>query len=164
MMIASTTSIKNQNKKNVSFHMYVTLADIENHHDFTSYERLSSWYTKKDYRSFKLADKRRILSSPISKILEKFERSRRAADVRMLVLWTAQSIRRQELADTHTHNHNHNHNHNYNHNHNLKTKHDEDIGNLKLLAAVCKHHNEYFAILARLSGVENELDLLSGLT
>ena len=161
------TNASNVSNISVSFDMNITVInEIEIHRNFTPHERSSSWYTDMDYLSFHLAEQRRVFCGPVPAKLETIEQSRRAADVRTMLLRTAKSIQLQGFAYNVRNQHSRNTNVSVKVNVNSKRIRDEDdeeqiivTDYTKVLAEFCKHHTEQCSLAARMSGIENELYL-----
>lgn len=126
-------------EKKVVFEEFHIVKTVESHNDYTPSERQSSWFTKQDYRQFKLNVIHEKLTGPLSERKRKHERSMRIENVRRSVL-KAQSNRLlgQKLL-----------------------KDNKDFSRYsEWLSDYVYEQSEQSAIEARQRGMENDLELL----
>jgi len=140
-LVLPTMKSRKDTRKKVQFKAKTYVVDIQSHHSFSSTERNSVWYNKKEFRTFQLDEKRELLSGfPIER-KEQSRRTRQIDNVRSVVL-EAQSLQRKQQEGTTS----------------IPASYDN---NCKRLAEFYKLQSESCAIAARQRGLENDLELIN---
>jgi hypothetical protein len=140
-LVLPTMKSRKDTRKKVQFKAKTYVVDIQSHHSFSSTERNSVWYNKKEFRTFQLDEKRELLSGfPIER-KEQSRRTRQIDNVRSVVL-EAQSLQRKQQEGTTS----------------IPASYDN---NCKRLAEFYKLQSESCAIAARQRGLESDLELIN---